>query len=94
MRITLSLLNLGDGQVRALAFQDAPQFRETGGYDDLNQHELLELLERAGMSQPHATNLLQEVLQQPPRVKRRSFDLTPEQLGDLQQFAPELIEPL
>jgi len=93
MRITLSLLNL-DGEVRVFAFQDAPQFKDVGSQDDLHHHEVLELLERAGLPHEEATALLEAVLQQPPRVKRRSFDLSPEQLEGLRLFAPELIEPL
>jgi hypothetical protein len=93
MRITLTLLNL-NGEVRVFAFQDAPQFKDVGSHDDLHHHEVLELLERAGLPHEEATALLQGVLQQPPRAKRRSFDLSPVQLQALRQFAPELIEPL
>jgi hypothetical protein len=93
MRITLSLLNL-NGEVRVFAFQDAPQFKDVGSYDDLHHHEVLELLERAGLTHEEATVLLESVLQQPPRVKRRSFDLSAAQVEGLRQFAPELMEAL
>jgi hypothetical protein len=93
MRITLSFLNL-NGEVRVFGFQDAPQFKDVGSYDDLHHHEVLELLERAGSTHEDATALLEEVLHQPPRVKRRSFDLSPAQVESLRQFAPELMEAL
>ena len=94
--ITISLWNLQDsnGEIRVFGFQDAPEFRTTGGLIDLPLHEALEFLERAGLSQEKAQQLLEEVLRQPARVHRRRFDLSPVQLERLREFAPEFITAL
>lgn len=96
MTITVSLWNLQDstGEIRVFAFQDAPEFRTTGGLIDLRLHEVLEFLERAGLSHEEAQQLLEDVLRQPPRVHRRRFEVSPLQLDRLREFAPELIVPL
>jgi len=96
MTITISLWNLQDpnGEIRVFGFQDAPEFRTTGGLIDLRLHEVLEFLERAGLSHEEAQQLLEEVLRQPPRVHRRRFELSPVQLERLREFVPEFMTPL
>jgi hypothetical protein len=96
MTITVSVLNMPDSSrdIRVFAFQDEPQFRPTGGTVDLHRHEVLELLERAGLTHEEGERFLEDVVRHPPRVHRRRFNLSPEQLESLQRFAPDLIEPL
>ena len=92
MTITVSLWNLRNSteEIRLFAFQDAPEFHTTGGQADLRHHEVLDLLERAGMGGEDALQLLEHVLRQ-PRVQRRRFQLSPEQLARVREFTPEVI---
>jgi hypothetical protein len=96
MTISVSLYNLQDavGHIRVFVFQDAPEFRTTGGQADQPLHEVLELLERAGLTQGAAQQLLESVLRQPPRVQRRRLQLTPDQVIRMREFVPELTEAL
>lgn len=96
MTVTFSLWNLQDpgGTIRVFGFQDAPEFRTTGGLIDLPHHEVLEFLERAGLGHEEARQLLEDVLRQPPRVRRRRLELSPQRLDGLRGFVPELITPL
>jgi hypothetical protein len=95
MRITVSLWNLRNSNedIRLFAFQDAPEFRTTGGLADLRRHEVLEFLERAGMTKEEAQWLLEDVLRQ-RGIQRRLFQLSPEQLALLRDFTPDLVAAL
>jgi hypothetical protein len=96
MTIAVSLWNLSNRneEIRLFAFQDEPEFRTTGGLADLRHHEVLGFLERAGLTEEDAQQLLGDVLRQPPRVRRPRFRLSPERLARLRDFAPELITAL
>src|SRR5713226_1671153 len=66
MTVTVSLLNLRNSneEIRLFAFQDAPEFRTTGGLADLRRYEVLEFLERAGLTKEEAQWFLEDVLRQ------------------------------
>jgi len=89
MTITVSLFDL-NGRIRVLAIQDAPQNKNAGGYVDLPDHETLTFLEHVGLSHEGAMALLDEVLQEPARVRRHSFNLSAAQFDRLEKFVPEL----
>lgn len=91
MKIALSMFNL-NGHVRVIAYQDEPQYRETGGTADLTHADFLEFHERAGSTHAAATAPLESVLQQPPRVRRHRLDVSAQQLQSLREFEPELIQ--
>ncbi len=88
--VTVSLMRDEDNnRVKAFIYQDSPEFRDHGDYTVLQQHEVLELLNRLGLSQQGAENLLEQVLQEPPTVRRRQFQLSPERETQVRgQFFP------
>jgi hypothetical protein len=88
--VTVSLRRDEDNnRVKAFIYQDAPEFRDYGDYADLAQHEVLELLDRLGLNQQESASLLGLVLQEPPSVRRRQFQLSPEQETKVRgQFFP------
>jgi len=88
MTVTVSFWRDQDDRVKTFIYQDSPQFRNDGAYADLAHHEVLELLSRLGLSQQDSEQLLQLVLQQPPTVRRRQFNLSPDQEAQVRQFFP------
>jgi hypothetical protein len=60
-----------------------------GDHADLADHEVLELLSRLGLNPQQSEGLLESVLQQPPTVRRRQFELNQEREAQVrEQFFP------
>jgi hypothetical protein len=95
MTITVSLWDLRNSneEIRLFAFQDAPEFRTTGGLANLRRYEVLEFLERAGLKEEEAQRLLEDVLRE-PRIHHHRFQLSTEQLALLREFTPDLVATL
>jgi hypothetical protein len=72
--------------VRAVLFQDSPESLPTGSVGYFRPHEFLEFLERAGLNETDAKQLLEELIQKPAQVLRRSFNLSRESFIQLREF--------
>lgn len=89
MVVTVTFIRDDDGRVDTFIYQDHPEHRDDGDKANLAPHEALELLNRLGLTQPISENLLELVLSQPTRVRRRQFELDAQHEIQLrQQFFP------
>ncbi len=90
MTVTVSFLVLpGDiKRVKTFIFQDAPEFRTVGDHVDLALHEVLEFLNRVGVSEQDSQRILELVLEEPVTVQRKRFDLNTAQEAQARHFLP------
>ena len=91
MTVTVTLFAfLGEDQrVKTCLFQDTPEYMSAGESADLTHHEVLEFLNRLGVNPQGAPHVLQQALQQPPRVLRRRFDVDAAQFAAARSFLAE-----
>ena len=80
-----------DGRVKTFIYQDSPEYKMTGAFADLQNHEVLDLLHRLGINNEEERNNLLEAVLESRRAIRRQFQLSPDQISEVKQWFAEPI---
>ena len=77
-----------DDRVTTTIIQDGPERKENGDGAYLTQDQVLDLLKSLGLNEEQAEEYLGLILHQPPKVRRRQFEINQEQEDQVRELLP------